>query len=302
MYGLSTQHRVFLVIQICLCLVAYHFWRHLPVPGWSVALIAFVAAAMSVHQAMDSWQKILWMVIIAVLLIVELRAISNDREASQQQALQDRKNQDESFKKVRDAQDKDFSATAAGLRDAISGISSTLQATNGTLRQTQPHAALRFGEFQIINEPTAPKLFQPGVEYQFNVSLQNYGNETGLITKRLAEIYVAKPDDLAVQKTLTQKFEGQWKALPKNEGPATVVPNVLNFWTEKHVFSDDEISALIQGPETVFVLRRIEYSDSTGTWWTDRCEHLQREGPQLFFKVTHPCLTFQNDRYRARRQ
>jgi hypothetical protein len=267
-----------------------------------VALIAFVAAAMSVHQEMGAWQKILWMAIIGALLIVELRAISDDREVSQRQALQDRKNQDESFKNVRDAQDKDFRATADGLRDAISGISSTLQASNRTLKQTQPHAALRATDVQLTNEPTPPQLFRPGVEYQFNLLFPNYGNETGLVTKRVGEIYVAKPDDFTVQKKLTQKFEKQWQAVPENGKSGIVAPNVQNFWSEYHVFSDDELRALIQEGGTVYFLRRIEYSDSTGTWWTDRCDHIQREGPQLFLKVNHPCLTFQNDRYKARRR
>ena len=300
--GLSTQHRVFLFIQICLCIVAYIFWRHLPVPGWSVALIAFVAAAMSIHQAMNHWQKVLWMAIIGVLLVVELRAISTDRGDSQRQALQDRKIQDDSFKKIRDAQDADFKATAADLQAAIQGISSTLQATDRTLKQTQPHAALRIGEVRNENAPTAPKLFQPGVEYIFNMLFENYGNETGAMRKRVGEIYVAKPDDLAAQKELAQRFQKQWKALPDNVPTMIAAPNMPGFWTEKRVFSDEELRTLNQGGGTVYFLRRIEYSDSTGTWWTDRCDHLQRVGLQLSLQVDHLCLTFQNDRYRARRR
>ena len=116
--------------------------------------------------------------------------------------FKDRKIQDESFKKIRDAQDTDFRATATGLQAAIQGISSTLQATDRTLKQTQPHAALRIGEVRNENAPTAPKLFQPGIEYIFSMFFENYGNETGVMRKRVGEIYVAKPDDLAAQKEL----------------------------------------------------------------------------------------------------
>jgi|SRR5579859_2781852 len=301
-HGFSTQHRIFLIIQICLCLVAYRFWRHIPVPGWSVALIAFVAAAMSIHQEMSAWQKVFWMAIIGALLVVELRAISNDRNDSQRQALQDRKTQDELFKKIRDAQDADFRATATDLQTAIAGISSTLRATNGTLKQTQPHAVLRIGDVELTNEPTAPKLFQPGIEYNFNMPLENYGNEKGLLTKRAGEIYVAKPDDLAIQNELTQRFEKQWKALPKNLGTTIAPPNVSIFWSEKRVFSNDELRTLNLEGGTVYFFRRVEYSDSTGTWWTDRCDHYQRVGSVVFLKVAHACLTFQNDRYSARRR
>jgi hypothetical protein len=75
---------------------------------------------------------------------------------------------------------------------------------------------------------------------------------------------------------------------------------VPGYWSESHIFSDAELRGLIKDGGTVYFLRRIEYTDSTGTWWTDRCDHIQRLASQLYFRVNHRCLAFQTDRYRAR--
>jgi hypothetical protein len=47
--------------------------------GYAIALIAVVAAVVSIQGEMAGWQKALWMLIIAAFLWVEFRAINNDR-------------------------------------------------------------------------------------------------------------------------------------------------------------------------------------------------------------------------------
>src|SRR5580658_8044382 len=181
----SLQHTIFLVVQIGISCVVVWFWFSVPAPGWAVAILAGVAAAMSVHGDMRPWQKVFWMILIGVLLVIELRAISKDRADSDAKALADRQAQDLAFRAVKDAQDKDFKETAGGLETAISGIKSTLLTANQTMVQTQPHAVLEVKEFQVPDSPTAPGMFKTGVVYHFNLTFTNTGNQDAHIVRRL---------------------------------------------------------------------------------------------------------------------
>lgn len=113
---------IFLCGQIATGLIAVNWWihrQHLPNPGVAVALIAFVAAAMSIHPDMRGWQKGVWMLIIGVLLIVETRAIAKDREENNTSVAADRKAQNDNFAKIRTEQERAFRDTADGLKSAI---------------------------------------------------------------------------------------------------------------------------------------------------------------------------------------
>jgi len=151
----SWQHRAFLVLQIICGLVTWYLWKHLPNPGWAVALLAFVAASMSIHGDMHGWQKAIWMCIIGALLVIELRSINTDRFIRDQQAIADRSMQEAEFK-----------ATAGGLKAAIVGIDSTLKTANTTLLQTRPKAAIRFMGFEWANQ--IPAQVNAGETYWFN--------------------------------------------------------------------------------------------------------------------------------------
>lgn len=123
------RHCIFLVLQLIFAVWAIRLWIHVPQAGWSVAIMAAVAAAMSVHGEMRGWQKAVWMILICVLLIVELRAISKDRRDAEKAALQDRQRQDTEFKNVLKAQNDDFKATSTGLETAISNSNTQFSAT-----------------------------------------------------------------------------------------------------------------------------------------------------------------------------
>lgn len=114
----SCPQRLFLIIQIVIAMAAVWLWFHLQAPGWAVAMLAAVAAAMSIHADMRGWQKAIWMILIGSLLVIELRAINKDRKDLQTQAQTDRALQEKAFKNVRDQQNADFNATAQGLTQA----------------------------------------------------------------------------------------------------------------------------------------------------------------------------------------
>lgn len=292
----SWQHRLFSFVQLAIAVWLCFLWRHLPNPGWAVAILAGVAAAMSIHGEMRGWQKAIWMLLIGCLLIIELRSISADREASNAQALGDREKQDQAFKGVRDAQDKEFQATAQALNSAISGIQSTLRAADTTLIQTQPHAALRFDKFEFQDQ--APKQITSNVLYKFNYSFANGGTETATDVDQMIKVYMAPADNKDEQLKLVQSFEKEWsngKLRVKN----VVVPDLPSFESTERTFTNDE-SRVLSSDGTIYYLLRFEYSDNTGRWRTDSCGLFQRTKEGINTRVLHSCLVFERFRYPAK--
>ena len=108
-----------MLLQLGTAVCIWRWWptERLPNPGYAVAIVAGVAAAMSIHADMRGWQKSLWMVLIGFLLVIELRSISNDRAEANTKATHDRKLQDDAFRIVLDKEDAVFSETLRGFRE-----------------------------------------------------------------------------------------------------------------------------------------------------------------------------------------
>jgi hypothetical protein len=293
--GFSWQHWIFLFVQFLVALWILVLWHHLPNPGKAVAILAAVAAAMSIHGEMRGWQKAIWMGLIGCLLIVELRSISNDRSAAYQQALVDRNNQDLAFKGVRDAQDKDFSATAQSLTDAINGIQSTLQAADKTLLQTRPRAAIQF--LRTTFTDGMPPQVMSGVPYKFNYYYENTGTATASNIRSLVQLHYGHTESEGVQRALAKKFEEAWATgadVQKAESP--LVPNYPSFGTTEATFSAQDMDVQLG---TIYYLIRWEYSDRTGRWRTDECGYFQSRKEGVDYNIRHTCSVFQRFRYPA---
>src|ERR1019366_20392 len=228
------------------------------------------------------------MCLIAALLIVELRAISKDRADNETEANRYRMSQQKEFESIRDAQNKDFAATASGLQSAIHGIDSTLRSANETLMQTRPFAALHINNMGI--EDPAVNQFVTGTPYGFRFEYINEGNRTAIVQDRLGRVYVGMPDDKETQKELAIQFEEDWKNAPRPPNTKLQqVPHETGFWSESKSFSQDDLQMLNRGG-TVYLFARIEYSDSTGRFRVDECEHFQRRPGNLDIRIGHPCL------------
>jgi hypothetical protein len=297
----TLQHRIFLCLQLIVVIICVYFAFHLPLPGWSIAVLAGVAAAMSVHGEMRSWQKVFWMVLIGALLMIELKAIRHDRDEANAQALSDREAQDQKFKGIRDKQDQDFATTAGELKDAIGGIESTLKTTDQTFKQTEPHALIRLEPITLLNPPTAPATFQAGVGYRYNSDFTNHGNEAAGILGLIMRFYIGSPDSEDEQRLIAASFAKESSNPPKKIG-STVPPFATGYWSDTRTFTPDEVAQLGKG-KTIYILRRIVYRDSTGTWLSDDCKHYQMTPDghgsyQLWINVLHPCKVFMNERHK----
>lgn len=173
-----------------------------------MAILACVAAAMSVHGDMRKWQKVLWMLLIGALLVVELRAISHDRAETDAKSLAAAGEQQQQFKTIRDIQAGEFRTTAGGLETAIQGIQSTLKAANRTIEQTRPYAAVRFDRFEFSGG--SPSEIKANTSYMFNLYYVNIGPATATDVVVLPRIYLGKPEDLKDQAQMVKKFNDLW--------------------------------------------------------------------------------------------
>jgi len=232
------------------------------------------------------------------LLYAEIRAIRVDRIEQTKHALEERAAQDEHFKAIREVQDQDFKSTAGRLTVAIAGINSTIQTATKTLEQTTPHAFLHYVSYRLDSPDSTNKKFVPGLEYKVQQQFHNDGSENALLIKEFAQVYVGKPDDKDTQIKLGKQFENDWNNAPKYR-TATVDPFTGGFFTTFRKIAVDEAIDLNVGKSTIYVLRRLEYSDSMGRWFSDDCFDLQVLPNGIYINVTHPCVVFSNVRYPA---
>ena len=284
----------------CGVLTLYWFY-HIPPPGYAIGALAVVAGIMSVRE-MKTLAKVSWVFLLISLLVMEFRAIDKDRSDNEKNQIDFFNAQKGGFQGIATQADGNFKETAKGLDGSIQGLKEVLGTTQSIFKQTIPHAAMRQIGFVIQNEPVAPDIFKPGVKYVFNFMYINNGNRAATMIKRKAEIYIAKPDDLVTQQDLARKFEKGWSETKSVEKPLIIQPQIPGFWTETFELSDTEVSNLVFNGDTIYVLRRMEYSDETGKWWTDRCDHYQRDEHQIYIQVMHSCLVLMNDRYPSKRR
>ena len=98
----------FLAVQVALTACAAWWWWHLPLPGYSVALMGGAAAVMSLQGEMHRGRKAWWMFLIGVLLFVEFRAIKEDKLSYDAQRDMATKQEQMAFQKIADQMDSDI--------------------------------------------------------------------------------------------------------------------------------------------------------------------------------------------------
>lgn len=62
-------------------------YRHLPWTGTGVAIIAFLAALMSIHRNIRSRDKFVYLALMALLLVLEFRSMKKDRQENKQESI-----------------------------------------------------------------------------------------------------------------------------------------------------------------------------------------------------------------------
>ncbi len=119
-----TWNIVVFVIQLLCFLPLFYYTRydHLPAPGWSIAFLAVAAALISVHDKITNVQRALWMVLIAFLLAIELRAIAKDRWDTDQKQGAERREEQGRFQQALEKEDADNRAVLKTERDNLESL------------------------------------------------------------------------------------------------------------------------------------------------------------------------------------
>jgi hypothetical protein len=109
----AEKHWPYMLCQIT-AFAASIWWigrSHLPWPGVSVALIAVLAALMSIEREMRGRHKAVYFVLMAALLITEFRAMKKDREEGEQQQRTFFSQQQTAFQAIDNQAQQNFQST-----------------------------------------------------------------------------------------------------------------------------------------------------------------------------------------------
>lgn len=130
----------YLVCQFVAACIAI-FWipyANLPAPGYAIAIIAVVAALMSVHPDLRHWQKFFYLLLLGAFLVTELRAIRKDRKDSIDAAIVEQKKLNE----IRSGQDRQLEATATNISQTATGFQAMLNQAKATFGEAEKAADL----------------------------------------------------------------------------------------------------------------------------------------------------------------
>lgn len=252
-------------------------YRHLPLPGVAVAIIAVLAAVMSIHPKIGPWQKVGYLLLIGAFLVTELRAIRKDRKDATTQADTDRGSQDTKFEAIRKAQDDEFKVTARGLSTAIkgldtaiSGIKSTLIASNTTIKQTRPEAYVVMDGWQFAQ--SMKQTWGMGLRFIVDFKFKNIGLYTATNIYKFGKFYLVENDGLGVEKAYLA-FQDDYKK--GRQGPSMLVRDDERLsLDEEPGFSVSDMKDVQSEKKQIVAFFRVEYSDKFGRWQGDFCRAL----------------------------
>jgi hypothetical protein len=168
----------------------------------------------------------------------------------------------------------------------------------------QAEAAIRFEKLEFTGG--APKAIEAH-RYFLNFHYTNGGTDTAYDNVQLEMTPVGRPDDRETQESLGRLFEQKWDAIVSSPTAVRasipklidVVPGMPLYATVHRTFTDQEVAQLRSG-STIYYFTRFQFSDQTGTWWSDYCGAFQKRGTSnIYFDVFHNCFTFTHYRYPA---
>jgi hypothetical protein len=276
-------------------LLYWHPYSNLPTPGKAIGVLAVVAGIMSVRD-MKVGAKVAWVILLIFLLKTEFRAIDKDHYLNDQAQEKFFESQRTGFQKIATQANVGFAATAGSLTSAISGIHSTLTTADKTLRQTQPHAAIKFDRIELA--PPEPTELKSNTPYDFNWYYENVGTAIATNAKAMGRLYIATADDTNAQNNLVKQFDVDWDKTLAGPGQANFyAPDTPLFNSINRTFTDDELRDYLRTNKTIYFLVRFQYTDETGTWGTDSCVGFQRQPTSTDPKIRHICLAFEKFRY-----
>ena len=123
------RHWFYLICQAA-SLGCWLWWLqkgHLPLPGYAIAIVAGLAAIMSVHPDPRPWQKFVYLLLIGGFLVTEFRAIRKDHDDSDTKQTAFFLEQQKGFKSISDESQKNFEETNKEAQKSFASIAQGLQ-------------------------------------------------------------------------------------------------------------------------------------------------------------------------------
>jgi hypothetical protein len=280
-------------------------------PGVSIGLLALVAGIMSVRPKMHPAEKFAWVGILIAFAILEVHAIrvSDARNLNDQSVL------NAQFKSITKQQKSDFDATAKGLETVIQksqiqfqatvkGLDANLAIEQSVRRQTLPSALFVTG---LMDFNFGTSLQVPNRKFTLHIPYSNEGTDSATRINYLARVYAAPADEDDAKVDISSKFNKAWYELVNSGRPEDSPGKVLVRGTNvsrdylQDGFTAEEIGKMQSREYTIYVLYRVRYTDTTGTWVNDECRRFYEvpaDLPDALFR-SRSCRFFNHPHYRA---
>jgi len=272
-----------------------HVWAwHPPVGVW-IGVLGFLGILVPLIRDLGKIGKVekaVWTFVMFALLLLEIKSVYQDRNEHDQQEREAREREENNFRTIANGITDSITESQNQFKATMAGISNTLKASNATVQNTRPRAAL---EWQAMI-PAGPSFSIPSPIMRFDVFYTNYGNDVARMVRNGAKIYIRKPDDAAAAREIVNDFNMQWEKL--NLSPAVDVnPNAPRFFMfTKDDLTEEESKGILNRTLTMYVVIRFTWSDNTGEWTGDECFSYQDPAHDL--RIGHPCQIQLNPRYR----
>jgi len=287
------------LLLLCLfaCFAPNHLRKmgHNPPAGVYIALMGLAAAIVSLRKEPGPVEKALWITLITILMIAEVRNLYVE-DAAQLTKF-------DKISSALDATKRGLEATAIGINTTAVAMKSLFDTTQQTENNTEAKARVVPADVIVLPSSLPMAL---GHQLQFNIFTNNEGSEdaTELVTD--AKIYLGKINDPAEEKILARDFENWWEHPTGRTGHRHWARKVSAAGSKSGFFTIDAPSLMLddlrqiqRNALTFYIFVRIVYSDHSGRWVSDKCSWLQN--PIHDLEVTKPCFVNNAPKYRATR-
>jgi hypothetical protein len=268
-------------------------WSWHPPVGIYISILALLGVLVPLFRdwgEIGKREKAVWTAVMFLLVILEIKSIYQDRNEHDREQADARKEQLANFGTIANGINNSITASQTQFQATMDRLQTAVKSSEEARRNTEPHALITSLAMSPSGQarPASAVIF-PNQSFEINVEFTNSGSEKATNVVLDLQTYLAKPDDDSSQKDLASRFNRWWKV---TKHTAAVVPEVQpkdqRLATFKSVvFSPDDITALMNKSNTLYVLYRWVYSDSSGRWANDVCAGYQNVYQD--FNVMHPC-------------
>lgn len=171
-------------------------------PGVFIAILAFVAAAVTFRENPGKREKAAWTFLLSVFMWAEVWMMSSDRESSEAQQQLARNAQLKGFNDIGDGINATITNSGRQFQATMKGLD-TLQTSERTLRNTQPYATL---EFQRMRPSDPSPSIAVDSQLEFNLWFTTSGTAPARNSQHSTMIYVRRPDSSKDEKQITNDF------------------------------------------------------------------------------------------------